>query len=302
MPELPEVEVVRRGLSPAVTGARLSAIEVLDERALTRHTAGAADFVSRLEGRTTSGAARRGKFLWLPLADASDAIMVHLGMSGQMLLRAPDAPRERHERIRLMIEHPQHGELAIVFADQRTFGSLAVDALIETRDGKPAWSVELPGTIPSQAAHIGRDLLDPHIDHGAVVEAFTRRRSAVKRVLLDQNIVSGIGNIYADEALWASQIHPETLSSSLMPSELRGLLEEVEGVLHKALAEGGTSFDAQYVNVNGQAGYFSRYLHSYGRTGEPCDRCGTPIKRIAFGNRSSHFCPRCQRKPSHAST
>lgn len=286
MPELPEVEVVRAGLAPAAIGARITAVSVFDERALTRHAAGAADFVSRLEGHRFTAADRRGKFLWLPLEGDESAMIAHLGMSGQMLLRAPDAVAERHERIRLHLNHPTHGELAVVFADQRTFGSLAVDAL--TSDG--------PSRIPSQVAHIARDPIDPLFDDAAFIAALRRRSSGIKRVLLDQQIISGVGNIYADESLWAARIHPETSASSLSTQGARRLLAEIRLVLATALAEGGTSFDAQYVNVNGQAGYFAHSLNAYGRGGEPCPRCGGPIRRAAFMNRSSHYCPRCQRR------
>ncbi|MER7447699.1 bifunctional DNA-formamidopyrimidine glycosylase/DNA-(apurinic or apyrimidinic site) lyase [Microbacterium sp. NPDC097977] len=286
MPELPEVEVVRAGLAPAATGSTITAVSVLDERALTRHLAGAADFVSRLEGRTFSGAERRGKFLWLPLDSDDDALIAHLGMSGQMLLRSPDAAAERHERIRIFVEHPQHGELAIVFADQRTFGSLAVDRLVP--DG--------PSRIPTQVVHIARDPVDPLFHDADFVRALRRRRSAVKRVLLDQQVISGVGNIYADESLWAARIHPETPADVLSTAAVKRLLGEIRLVLAKALAEGGTSFDSQYVNVNGQAGYFAHSLNAYGRGGQPCPRCGTLIVREAFMNRSSHYCPRCQRR------
>lgn len=285
MPELPEVEVVRLGLAPAVIGAEITSVSVLDERALTRHPAGAADFAGRLEGSRITAASRRGKFLWLPLSGGTEALTAHLGMSGQLLLRTPDAPHERHERIRLGVRHPQHGDLAVVFADQRTFGSLAVDALVH--DGA--------GLTPTQVLHIARDPLDAAFDDAAFVAAVRCRSSAVKRILLDQTIVSGIGNIYADESLWAARIHPETPGTALSAQAVRRLLGEVRLVLEKALAEGGTSFDAQYVNVNGQAGYFSRSLHCYGQEGRGCQRCGTPILRERFMNRSSYFCPRCQR-------
>ncbi|KDA05740.1 formamidopyrimidine-DNA glycosylase [Microbacterium sp. CH12i] len=284
MPELPEVEVVRSGLAPAVIGATITSVSVFDDRALTRHPAGAADFAGRLEGAVVVTAARRGKFLWMPLSDGLHALTAHLGMSGQLLLRAPDAPLERHERIRLGITHPLHSELAIVFADQRTFGSLAVDSLV--RDGDDL--------IPSQVTHIARDPLDPAFDDAAFIADVRRRSSAIKRILLDQTMISGVGNIYADESLWAARIHPETLGRSLSVQALRRLLAEVRLVLGKALAEGGTSFDAQYVNVNGQAGYFAHSLNAYGRGGQPCPRCGTAIHREAFMNRSSHYCPRCQ--------
>jgi len=289
VPELPEVEVVRAGLEPAAVGAVITGVSVFDERALTRHVAGASDFVARLEGRSFTATSRRGKFLWLPLDDGDSALIAHLGMSGQMLLRAPDATAERHERVRIGIEHPVHGELAIVFADQRTFGSLAVDALVA--DG--------PSRVPTQVRHIARDPLDAAFDDRAFRAALSRRRSAIKRVLLDQSLISGIGNIYADESLWAARIHPETSADALSTRAVHRLLAEVRLVLTRALAEGGTSFDAQYVNVNGQAGYFARHLHAYGRAGQPCERCGGPIRREPFMNRSSFFCPRCQRvKPA----
>ncbi|MCT9820332.1 bifunctional DNA-formamidopyrimidine glycosylase/DNA-(apurinic or apyrimidinic site) lyase [Microbacterium sp. W1N] len=309
MPELPEVEVVRAGLAPAVTGARIVAVDVRDERALTRHTGGAAHFAAALTGRLIDGAARRGKFLWLPLdgeepapqnrapqGGEAEALVGHLGMSGQLLLRAPGAPAERHERVRLDIQHPVHGELAVVFADQRTFGSLAVDPLLPTADGAPGGFGTDAALVPAQVAHIARDPLDPAFDEAALRARFARTASAVKRVLLDQTVVSGIGNIYADEALWAARIHPETPAAQLPARAVTRLLAEVRGVLAKALAEGGTSFDAQYVNVNGQAGYFAHSLNAYGRTGEPCPRCGRPIVRVSFTNRSSHYCAHCQKR------
>ena len=295
MPELPEVEVVRAGLAPAVTGARLAGVTVLDDRALTRHPGDAASFESALTGRSVTGAARRGKFLWLPLDGGEEAVVAHLGMSGQMLLRPPGAPAERHERVRIDLEHPEHGELAVVFADQRTFGSLALDRLEPTPDHAPGgWGTDA-ATVPSQVSHIARDPLDPAFRDDLFRAALGRKASAVKRVLLDQTVLSGVGNIYADEALWAARIHPETPAAALSTRAVRTLLTEIRAVLQKALAEGGTSFDAQYVNVNGQAGYFAHSLNAYGRTGQPCPRCGAPIVRVSFTNRSSHFCPKCQK-------
>ncbi|MBD7956630.1 bifunctional DNA-formamidopyrimidine glycosylase/DNA-(apurinic or apyrimidinic site) lyase [Microbacterium sp. Sa4CUA7] len=295
MPELPEVEVVRAGLAPAVTGARLAGVTVLDDRALTRHHGDAASFESALTGRTVTAAARRGKFLWLPLEGGEEAVVAHLGMSGQMLLRPPGAPAERHERVRIDLEHPDHGELALVFADQRTFGSLALDRLEATPDHAPGgWGTDA-ATVPSQVAHIARDPLDPAFRDDGFRTVLSRKASAVKRVLLDQTVLSGVGNIYADEALWAARIHPETPATALSTRATRSLLAEIRAVLEKALAEGGTSFDAQYVNVNGQAGYFAHSLNAYGRTGQPCPRCGAPIVRVSFTNRSSHFCPKCQK-------
>ncbi|AOX47112.1 bifunctional DNA-formamidopyrimidine glycosylase/DNA-(apurinic or apyrimidinic site) lyase [Microbacterium sp. BH-3-3-3] len=294
MPELPEVEVVRAGLEPAVTGAVIASVDVRDERALTRHTGGAAHFEAELTGRRISSAVRRGKFLWMPVSD-TEAIVTHLGMSGQMLLRVPGAPEERHERIRIELEHPVHGPLSVVFADQRTFGSLAVDTLVDTADGAAAGRGSDLARVPTQVAHIARDPLDPAFRADRFRARLAHTASGIKRVLLDQTVASGIGNIYADESLWAARIHPETAASALSTRAVNRLLAEVQAVLEKALAEGGTSFDAQYVNVNGQAGYFAHSLNAYGRTGQPCPRCGRPIVRVSFMNRSSHFCPHCQR-------
>ena len=320
MPELPEVEVVRRGLAPAVTGARVVGISVEDPRALKRHiplggddglgghgvtmsaAAGAsraADFERRLTGAVFGAPARRGKFLWVPLlgeGEPSQALLAHLGMSGQMLLRAHEAPDDRHVRVRLWLEHPEHGELRLDFADQRLFGSLAIDALDGTEDAAPGGLGTELALMPSQAAHIARDPLDPAFDDAAFVAGLRRRNTGVKRALLDQGLVSGVGNIYADEALWRSRLHPETPGSRLSARKATELLAHVREVFAQALIEGGTSFDEQYVNVNGQAGYFARSLHVYGRQGNPCDRCGTSIVRESFMNRGSHFCPRCQRR------
>ena len=300
MPELPEVEVVRAGLAPAVTGARIAGVEVLDTRSLKRHEAASGDFERLLTGARIEAAVRRGKFLWLPLA-GGDALVGHLGMSGQLLLRTPDHPGDdRHARIRLHLEHPEHGELRVDFVDQRIFGSMAVDRMLPTADGEVAgFSADVTGpwarSIPSQVAHIARDPLDPAFRDADFVRAVARRSSAIKRILLDQGLVSGIGNIYADEALWAVRMHGEQPGDTLGPRRIRDLLQAVRDVLQKALAEGGTSFDAQYVNVNGASGYFAHSLNVYGRAGRACSRCGTPIVREAFMNRSSHRCPRCQR-------
>lgn len=286
MPELPEVEVVRRGLAPAVTGATVAGAEVLDPRSVRRHPG--VDFEAEVAGARLAAPERRGKFLWVPFADGRGALLAHLGMSGQLLLRTPDAPDDRHLRVRLWLARPAGEELRVDFVDQRIFGSLAVDRLV---DG-----------VPTQAAHIALDPLDARFDVEAFVHRIRARRSTVKRALLDQTLVSGIGNIYADEALWAARIHPEQATGRLSAPAARRLIAEVRAVMLRALAEGGTSFDAQYVNVNGQAGYFSRSLHVYGRQGQPCDRCDTTIVRESFMNRGSHFCPRCQRRPSTPST
>lgn len=305
MPELPEVEVVRAGLAPAVLGSRVQGVEVRDPRSLKRHTPTYGDFEHLLSGAVLETPVRRGKFLWIPLSrpgatavtsGTALALLAHLGMSGQMLVRDADAEDDRHVRVRLSLEHPSGRELRLDFADQRIFGSLAIDELIATDDGMPGGFGSDATTLPRQVAHISRDVLDPVFNDDRFITDVRRRSSAIKRILLDQQVVSGIGNIYADEALWLARLHPETPGNRLSVRKLRELLDSVREVLRKALAEGGTSFDAQYVNVNGQAGYFAHSLHAYGQTGKPCQRCGRTIVREAFMNRSSHFCPKCQRQ------
>ena len=293
MPELPEVEVVRAGLEPAVTGATIAEVTVFDERSLRRHDGPSEDFADRLAGRGILSAERRGKFLWLPLApgprapEVPEALVVHLGMSGQVLLR-DRATDDLRTRIRLELQHPDHGPLRLNFVDQRIFGSMAIDTLVQTRDHP----LQL---VPTSVAHIARDPLDERFDDAAFLARLAKKNTTVKRALLDQTLISGIGNIYADEALWAAKVHYEQPTATLTRPRARLLLAEVRAVLTKALAEGGTSFDAQYLNVNGQSGYFAHSLNAYGQQGEPCPRCGRPIVRESFMNRGSHFCPWCQR-------
>lgn len=297
MPELPEVEVVRAGLEPAVTGALVTGVEVFDPRSLKRHAHSRGDFEGLLRGQRITAAARRGKFLWFPL-EGGDALVTHLGMSGQMLLREPGRD-DRLTRIRLSIEHPDHGELWINFVDQRIFGGMAIDTVLDTADGGPGgFTGSAPGQarIPSQVAHIARDPLDPYFDEAAFRAGLARRGTGIKRALLDQTLISGIGNIYADEVLWLARLHYDRPAKLLPRARVSELLEGIRTVLRRALAEGGTSFDAQYVNVNGNSGYFAHSLNAYGQQGTPCPRCGTEIVRESFMNRGSHLCPRCQRK------
>ena len=295
MPELPEVETVRAGLEPAVTGSRVTSVDVFDVRSLRRHDGPVEDFADQLLGATFDGAVRRGKFLWLPMRGTDRALVAHLGMSGQVLLRAPDADPDRLLRIRLGIDSPQHGELVVAFVDQRIFGSMSVRDLVPTLDGRAAGQGSGDPRIPDQVSHIARDPLDPAFDDRLFLAALRRKRTGIKRALLDQTLVSGIGNIYADEALWAARLHYDTPTETLSRARATTLLAEVRLVLARAVVEGGTSFDAQYVNVNGASGYFSHSLNAYGQQGRSCARCGRPIVREAFMNRNSHFCPHCQR-------
>lgn len=306
MPELPEVEVVRAGLEPALVGAVITGVELFDRRSLKRHESRFGEFESLTQGAEPLAVVRRGKFLWIPFS-GQRAMVAHLGMSGQMLLRDVGEGPGRQTRVRFTLSHHRHGEFAWHFDDQRIFGSLAIDELVPTKDG---FSGGYAGTstiaggwehrIPARVAHIARDPLDPHFDQGAVVARIRRSQSGIKRVLLDQTVLSGVGNIYADEALWLAQVHYDTVAATLRPSEANLLMGAVRDVLEKALSQGGTSFDAQYVNVNGASGYFSHSLNAYGRQGQPCARCGAIVRREPFMNRGSHFCPRCQRRRTRA--
>ncbi|TXS18271.1 MULTISPECIES: bifunctional DNA-formamidopyrimidine glycosylase/DNA-(apurinic or apyrimidinic site) lyase [Streptomyces] len=282
MPELPEVEVVRRGLERWTAGRTVEAVEVLHPRAVRRHLAGGADFAARLRGLRFGTAMRRGKYLWVPLDEADSSLLGHLGMSGQLLVQPEDAADEKHLRIRIRFDDALGTELR--FVDQRTFGGLSLHD--NTPDG-----------LPDVIAHIARDPLDPAFDDDAFHLALRLRRTTVKRALLDQSLISGVGNIYADEALWRSRLHYERPTATLTRPRTAELLGHVREVMREALDQGGTSFDSLYVNVNGESGYFDRSLDAYGREDEPCRRCGTPMRRRPWMNRSSYFCPRCQRPP-----
>ena len=278
MPELPEVEVVRRGLERHVVGRSVLAVEVLHARPVRRDPGGPEGFARAVAGRTVTAVRRRGKYFWLALDDG-DAVLGHLGMSGQILIQPPGATDERHLRVRFGLDT----DLEMRFVDQRMFGGLSVS--------------EGGAELPSEIAHIARDPLDPEFDEDLFVRRVRKRASGIKRQLLDQSLVSGVGNIYADEALWRARLHGERPGDRLTAAQVRELLGHARDVMVAALGQGGTSFDALYVNVNGESGYFDRSLHAYGREGEPCERCGTPMRRVAFMNRSSYFCPVCQPAP-----
>jgi len=320
VPELPEVEVVRRGLDRWVTGRRVASVEVLHPRAVRRHEPGPADFAARLTGRVLGAARRRGKYLWLPLHDpgpdeqadpgaqagpdrisagsglpspleaAGLALVGHLGMSGQMLVGEPDTARQKHLRVRFAFDD---GGLDLRFVDQRTFGGLmvadlAADAAATTRTNE---------LLPRPIAHIAADPMDPAFDEAAFTAALRRKDTEIKRALLDQSLISGVGNIYADEALWRARLHGRRSTRTLTRPDVARVVAAVREVMAAALESGGTSFDSLYVNVNGESGYFDRALEAYGREGEPCRRCGGPIRREAFMNRSSYSCARCQPAP-----
>ena len=274
---------MRRGLARWVAGRSVAAVEVRHPRAVRRHASGPEDFAARLTGRTVEDVRRRGKYLWLPLS-RGEAVLAHLGMSGQLLVRPAEAPDEVHLRVRLRFSD---GGPELRFVDQRTFGGLA---LVDTDDAG----------LPLEVAHIARDPLDREFDDAVFAAALRRRRSGLKRALLDQRLVSGIGNIYADEALWRVKQHWARPTETMTRARSAAVLHAARAVMIEALDQGGTSFDALYVNVNGESGYFDRELAVYGRTGLPCRRCGALIVREAFMNRSSFRCPRCQPRPRNA--
>ena len=347
MPELPEVETVRAGLADHSLGRPVQAVRVVDARSLRRHLPGPAHFEAALTGRALRGAYRRGKYLWLTLSEedgtlADEALVVHLGMSGQLLVR--DEPggeldkdsgdetearaafdeQPRHLRVALELgpaearpEETSEGEgragQRLLFVDQRIFGGMFLSPLVPdvpaaVATNKAAPGEKAPGEVPERflvpeaVKHIARDPLDEFFDPAAVRRKFLRTSSGIKKVLLDQSVISGVGNIYADEALWRARLHYAKPARTLSAAQTRDLLAAVTQVLRESLAAGGTSFDALYVNVLGESGYFERSLNAYGRAGEPCHRCAEAgrtslIVREPFQNRSSYRCPHCQRAP-----
>ncbi|NJC22569.1 formamidopyrimidine-DNA glycosylase [Arthrobacter pigmenti] len=336
MPELPEVEVVRRGLARWVRGRTIEAVEILDPRSIRRHALGAEDFRGNLVGATVTDTVRRGKFLWMPLADTKHddgasrlapssylpaarleseaggivhtaprvALMAHLGMSGQLLVEDEDQPDEKHLKVRLRLSQDgDHLPAELRFVDQRIFGGLFVTGMVATADGMPGGLGEDPeALVPVEASHIARDPLDPAFSFEEFFSRLRARRTGLKRALLDQSLISGIGNIYADEALWAARLHFARATDTVRRPEVTRLLTACRDVMERALEAGGTSFDSLYVNVNGASGYFERSLNAYGREHLPCLRCAeagldSRVRRDTFMNRSSYTCPRCQPRP-----
>lgn len=285
MPELPEVEVVRRGVVARLPERPVAQVTVLHPRTLRRYAPGPEDFAARLSGVVFDRAQRRGKFLWLPIRSRSEALVIHLGMSGQILLPPTEEPAETHLRAQINFGDER---VALRFVDQRTFGWLTIDPLVRAPDGRE---------VPASVRNIAPDLFEATFDLTSVRRVVRARRAPIKSVLLDQSVASGIGNIYADEALWAVRRHWATPASQLPARSVTDLYTAAREVMARALQAGGTSIDSLYIDVNGQSGYFERDLHAYGRAGQPCDRCGTPLRREAYANRSSFRCPRCQRRP-----
>jgi formamidopyrimidine-DNA glycosylase len=282
VPELPEVETVRAGIERHVVGRTVASAQVLNPRTVRRDLAGPDGFAAAMAGRTFLRAERRGKYLWFAL-DESEALLAHLGMSGQLLVGEPERPLSPHVRARFTFTD---GGPDLRFTDQRTFGHVMLVPL--------AYPDDRSRVVPEPIAHIAPDPLEDAFDPRQFAARLARKKTQVKRALLDQSLISGVGNIYADEALWRARLHWARPTDTLKKAEVSRLLEAVREVLTEALKAGGTSFDALYVNVNGESGYFDRSLNAYGREGEPCARCAAPIRRDAFMNRSSYSCPRCQ--------
>ncbi len=286
MPELPEVETVRSGLAAKILGAKIDEVKVFENRSIRQHEKGKKDFQSQLAGNKVVSANRRGKFMWLQLENQNrdDALVIHLGMSGQVLIHRPEE-LERHARVVVELTTKRNKKLTMRFVDQRMFGGMFLDSLTQTSEGD---------LLPIRVSHIARDLFDPFVDDEKIVADILKRKAGIKSLLLNQAIVSGVGNIYADEALWQTKLHYLTPGSRLKPKQVHQTLAALREIMQKAILAGGTSFDEQYVRVNGESGWFEVELNAYGQEGEPCARCGREIVREAWANRSSHRCPRCQ--------
>ena len=277
MPELPEVETVRRGLAQLLTGFTFRSAQGLHPRVLKPASLAP---LSALIGARITSINRRGKFLWFEL-DRDKVLVAHLGMSGQFLIAQKDRPAPSHVRAHFRLSRGLN-KREVAFSDQRTFGWLSVE--------------ELTDGIPQSALHIAVDPFDILFDRTAVITRMKSRKAAIKSVILNQEIMSGVGNIYADESLWRAKIHPETPACDLSVRKIGALVDAATTVMSEAIEAGGTSFDALYINVNGESGFFETSLAAYGQEHQPCPRCGREIRRIAFGGRSSHFCPKCQVK------
>lgn len=294
MPELPEVETVRMGLDAHVVNKNITTVGVRHPRAIRNVEGGEHEVIGRLEGRTIVSTDRRGKFMWLNLDD-EQALLMHLGMSGQMLIKNADnsfsedtPPADDKNVSHLRIFATLSDLTQVWFVDQRTFGYWWPTEMVESPAGSGIF-------VPEPVAHIALDLIDPRLDLEDLARRIKAKKLAMKTLLLNQEVVAGIGNIYADEMLWQAAIHPRQRADRVKLSRIVDLLLAGQQVMHRALAQGGTSFDELYVNVNGQSGYFDRSLNAYGQQGRPCPRCGTEIVREKLQNRSSHFCPRCQK-------
>ena len=283
MPELPEVEVVRKGLAKHVKNRKISNAKVRNNRALRNFKFSTKTFEKTVSGFTINSVERRGKFLWMTLKNSSQAISAHLGMSGQMLMVKKNEKPSTHARVTFDFSDTKR---SLHFIDQRTFGWVNLEELVEAKDKR---------LVPQSVLHISPDLFEETFDLDKTISNIKKRKTGIKQALLNQEIVAGIGNIYADEALWLAKTHWADVCENLSEKKINEILISAKEVMAKALEKGGTSFDDLYIDVNGESGYFENELNAYGREGERCYRCDLEMVREAFSNnRSSTICPNCQ--------
>jgi len=280
MPELPEVETVRRGLEQKFVGRRIASVEVGRERTVRRTSREA--LIDGLTGATAIAANRHGKYLILPL-DTGESLMIHLRMTGRVVIEAAERPRVPHTHVVLALENPSGEELR--FSDPRTFGEIVVF--------DPARAAaEVP-----ELARLGVDPIAGRLERADVARLMRGRARQMKGLLLDQSVIAGIGNIYADEILHTARIRHDRLSNSLTPREITRLHAAIGTTLAAAIEAGGSTLrDNQYVDIGGEGGWFQVSHRVYDRAGERCLTCGkATIQKVFVGGRSTSYCPRCQK-------
>jgi formamidopyrimidine-DNA glycosylase len=283
VPELPEVETVRQGLDRVTLAQRIQGGDVLLSRTIA-HPISVAEFLAGVDGTEIIGWERRGKYLLARLQKGKSTpagwLGVHLRMTGQLLWVEKDTQLHKHTRVRLFMADGKE----LRFVDQRTFGKM--------------WWLP-PETSPEKAISgiksLGREPFSPEFTLEYLTKQLKHRRRPIKTALLDQTIVAGLGNIYADEVLFISKIHPETWCINLTPAQIAKLHQVIPEVLQKAIASGGTTF-SNFLNVQGINGNYGGIAWVYNRAGQPCRVCTTPISKLKLGGRSAHFCPNCQPK------
>lgn len=284
MPELPEVETVRRRLGAHIEGHLITSVEGEGGRLVRNNPQGIADLHVHLPGAEISRVERRGKFMWLCLRERDLALVIHLGMSGQVrVAKTSRGQLARHEHLRLIFDDGRR----VSFVDPRTFGHVTLSGLITDANGR---------LIPELARKIAPDPFED-ISLDPTIQKIRRSRRPIKTVLLDQAVISGIGNIYADEALFLSGIHGTRGGDSLEEDTLKEIVENARVVMGRALAMKGTSFDSAYVTADGEPGEYGRALRVYRRSGRACPECGDRIQRMVIHQRSHFFCPTCQPCP-----
>jgi formamidopyrimidine-DNA glycosylase len=271
MPELPEVETTRRGIRPALRGRMIEAFELREARLRWRVDP---DLVRELPGQRVRDVRRRAKYLLIELDRGT--LIAHLGMSGSLRVLPPAEALKAHDHYDLLLDSGR----CLRFNDPRRFGSL-----LYVR-GAPDEHPLLAG--------LGPEPLEHDFNEGYLASLARARRVSIKQFLMDQRVVVGVGNIYASEALFRAGIHPRRAAGRVSPLRLGRLVEAVRDVLGEAIRQGGTTL-RDYVSADGSPGYFRQKLYVYERSGEPCRRCGAPVRHIVQGQRSTYFCPACQR-------